>query len=180
MNILCPRERPVFQSKLGVSSSNQCNLHHSPQNGHLENKNKKREQSFSDTVYLLMQDVLPRSAFVRPLQTTAFDSVQRDSEGHLSRRNFVRKTAVSKFNSLTTRVDTAWIFGVSLEGRTEDSGYNIRTKFWPFPARRLFHCLKYSVMRWVSLRDQVASLTEFYSHPVRVKNQETSFVGPRT
>jgi hypothetical protein len=44
--ILCPRERRVFQSKLGVSSSNQCSLHHSPHTGHLE---KKRVQSFSDT-----------------------------------------------------------------------------------------------------------------------------------
>ena len=51
LNILCPRERRVFQSKLGVSSSNQCNLHHSPHTGHLEKKNKKRVQSFSDTVY---------------------------------------------------------------------------------------------------------------------------------
>ena len=40
LNILCPRERRVFQSKLGVSSSNQCNLHHSPHTGHLENKKK--------------------------------------------------------------------------------------------------------------------------------------------
>jgi len=41
LNILCPRERRVFQSKLGVSSSNQCNLHHSPHTGHLEKKIKK-------------------------------------------------------------------------------------------------------------------------------------------
>jgi len=41
LNILCPRERLVFQSKLGVSSSNQCNLHHSPHTGHLEKKIKK-------------------------------------------------------------------------------------------------------------------------------------------
>ena len=41
LNILCPRERRVFQSKLGVSSSNQCNLHHSPHTGHLEKENKK-------------------------------------------------------------------------------------------------------------------------------------------
>jgi hypothetical protein len=39
--ILCPRERRVFQSKLGVSSSNQCNLHHSPHTGHLGKENKK-------------------------------------------------------------------------------------------------------------------------------------------
>ena len=51
LNILCPRERRVFQSKLRVSSSNQCNLHHSPHTGHLEKINKKRVQSFSDTVY---------------------------------------------------------------------------------------------------------------------------------
>ena len=50
LNILCPRERRGFQSKLGVSSSNQCNLHHSPHTGHLEKKMKKRVQSFSDTV----------------------------------------------------------------------------------------------------------------------------------
>jgi hypothetical protein len=41
LKILCPRERRVFQSKLGVSSSNQLNLHHSPHTGHLE-KNRKR------------------------------------------------------------------------------------------------------------------------------------------
>jgi len=40
LNILCPQERRVFQSKLGVSSSNQCNLHHSPHTVHL-GKNKK-------------------------------------------------------------------------------------------------------------------------------------------
>jgi hypothetical protein len=48
---LCPRKRRVFQSKLGVSSSNQCNLHHSPHTGHLEKKIKQRVQSCSDTVY---------------------------------------------------------------------------------------------------------------------------------
>jgi hypothetical protein len=41
LKILCPRERRVFQSKLGVSSSNQCNLHHSPHTAHLEKKIKK-------------------------------------------------------------------------------------------------------------------------------------------
>ena len=41
LNILCPRERRVFQSKLGVSSSNQRNLHHSPHTGHLEKKIEK-------------------------------------------------------------------------------------------------------------------------------------------
>jgi len=50
LNILCPRERRVFQLKLGVSSSNQCNLHHSPHTGHLGGK--KKLQSFSDTVYI--------------------------------------------------------------------------------------------------------------------------------
>ena len=35
LKILCIWERRVFQSKLGVSSSNQCNLHHSPHTGHL-------------------------------------------------------------------------------------------------------------------------------------------------
>ena len=35
LKILCPWERRVFQSKLRVSSSNQCNLHHSPHTGHL-------------------------------------------------------------------------------------------------------------------------------------------------
>jgi hypothetical protein len=39
LKILYPRERRVFQSKVGVSSSNQCTLHHSPQTGHLGNKN---------------------------------------------------------------------------------------------------------------------------------------------
>ena len=38
LKMLCPRERWVFQSKLGVSSSNQCNLHHSPHTGHLKKK----------------------------------------------------------------------------------------------------------------------------------------------
>ena len=42
MNILCPWEWQVFQSKLGVSSSNQCNLHHSPHTGHLEKKKIKK------------------------------------------------------------------------------------------------------------------------------------------
>ena len=46
LNILCPRERRGFQSKLGVSSSNQCNLHHSPHTGHLEKKNKKKGTIF--------------------------------------------------------------------------------------------------------------------------------------
>ena len=41
LKILCPWERRVFQSKLEVSSSNQCNLHHSPHTGHLEKKVKK-------------------------------------------------------------------------------------------------------------------------------------------
>jgi hypothetical protein len=41
IRILCPRERRVFQSKLGASCSNQCNLHHSPHTGHLGTKNKK-------------------------------------------------------------------------------------------------------------------------------------------
>jgi hypothetical protein len=51
LKILCPRERRVFQSKVGVSSGNQCNLHHSPHTGHLGKKNKK-VQSFSDTLYM--------------------------------------------------------------------------------------------------------------------------------
>ena len=41
LKILCPRERRVFQSKLGVSSSNQCNLQHSPHTGQLGKKIKK-------------------------------------------------------------------------------------------------------------------------------------------
>jgi hypothetical protein len=41
LKILCPRERRVFQSKLGVSSINQCNLHHSPHTG----KKKKKIKS---------------------------------------------------------------------------------------------------------------------------------------
>ena len=67
LNILCTRERRVFQSKLGVSSSNQCNLHHSPHTGHLgKKKNEKRVQSFSDTVYftpLVCTNVMPRDNF---------------------------------------------------------------------------------------------------------------------
>jgi hypothetical protein len=43
-------ERRVFQSQLGVSSSNQCNLHHFPHTGYLE-KNTQMVQSFSDTLY---------------------------------------------------------------------------------------------------------------------------------
>ena len=46
LNILCPRERRGFQSKLGVSSSNQCNLHHSPHTGHLEKKIEKKGTIF--------------------------------------------------------------------------------------------------------------------------------------
>jgi hypothetical protein len=41
---LCPRERRVFQSKLGVSSSNQGNLHHSPHTGHLEEEEEEEEE----------------------------------------------------------------------------------------------------------------------------------------
>jgi len=52
LNILCPRERRVFQSKLGVSSSNQCNLHHSPHTGHLK-KNKKGYNLFRTRCILL-------------------------------------------------------------------------------------------------------------------------------
>jgi len=43
---LCPQERRVFQSKLGVSSSNQCNLHHSPHTRHLGKKNKRKGTIF--------------------------------------------------------------------------------------------------------------------------------------
>jgi hypothetical protein len=48
LKILCPRERRVFQSKVGVSSGNQCNLHHSPHTG----QKLKRVQSFSDILYV--------------------------------------------------------------------------------------------------------------------------------
>ena len=51
LNILCPRERRVFQSKLGVSNSNQCNLHHSPHIGHLEKKIKKGTIFFGHGVF---------------------------------------------------------------------------------------------------------------------------------
>ena len=74
LNILCPREQWVFQSILGVSSGNQCNLHHSPHTGHLEKKNhKKRVQSFSDTVYKMTLYIrlqpLPSSVFRKiPIQ----------------------------------------------------------------------------------------------------------------
>ena len=54
LNTLCPLERRVFQSKLGVSSSNQCNLHHCPHNGHLE-KNKKKGYNFFRTRCILVQ-----------------------------------------------------------------------------------------------------------------------------
>ena len=80
--LLCPRERRVFQSKLGVSSSNQCKLHHSPHTGHLE---KKRVQSFSDTLfYGLLKPVLchtsrnfrsrPPKLFTGPGKTNFFGS----------------------------------------------------------------------------------------------------------
>ena len=52
LNILCPRERLVFQSKLGVSSSNQCNLHHSPHTGHAKKKIKKGTIFFGHGVLL--------------------------------------------------------------------------------------------------------------------------------
>jgi hypothetical protein len=42
-------ERRVFQSKLGVSSSNQCNLHHFPHTGHLK-KYKKGSIFFGHSV----------------------------------------------------------------------------------------------------------------------------------
>ena len=57
LNILCPRETRVFQSKLGISSSNQCNLHHSPHIGHL-GKKYKSVQSFSTRC--ISQASLPR------------------------------------------------------------------------------------------------------------------------
>ena len=41
-----PTGTAVFQSKLGVSSSNQCNLHHSPHTGHLEKKYIKKGTIF--------------------------------------------------------------------------------------------------------------------------------------
>ena len=53
LNILYPRERRVFQSKLGVSSSNQCNLHHSPHTGHLEKRIKKGYNLFRTRCTLL-------------------------------------------------------------------------------------------------------------------------------
>ena len=53
LNIWCPRERWVFQPKLGVSSSNQCNLHHSPHTGKLEKKNKKGYKLFRTPFMLL-------------------------------------------------------------------------------------------------------------------------------
>jgi hypothetical protein len=40
LKILWPRKQRVFQSKLEVSTSNQCNLHHSPHIGHLGKKTK--------------------------------------------------------------------------------------------------------------------------------------------
>jgi hypothetical protein len=46
IRILRPREQRVFQSKLGVSSSNQCNLHHSPHTGHLGTKKIKKGTIF--------------------------------------------------------------------------------------------------------------------------------------
>jgi hypothetical protein len=67
IRILCPRERRVFQSKLGVSSSNQCNLHHSPHTGHLGKKINKGtiffghpvQQSLYSSGYIVM---LPHKA----------------------------------------------------------------------------------------------------------------------
>ena len=40
LEYFAPTGTAVFQSKLGVSSSNQCNLHHSPHIGHIEKKIK--------------------------------------------------------------------------------------------------------------------------------------------
>jgi hypothetical protein len=51
LKMLCPRERRVFQSKLGVSSGNQCNLHHSPHTGHLGKKIKKDTIFFGHPVF---------------------------------------------------------------------------------------------------------------------------------
>jgi hypothetical protein len=60
LKILCPRERRVFQSKVGVSSSNQCNKHHSPHTG----QKLKRVQSFSDILYSHPGDLAPRVGVV--------------------------------------------------------------------------------------------------------------------
>jgi hypothetical protein len=55
LKILCQRERRVFQSKLGVASSNKYNIHHSQKSGNKKKKNKKRVESFSDTLYILLE-----------------------------------------------------------------------------------------------------------------------------
>jgi hypothetical protein len=52
LKMLFPRERRLFQSKLGVSSSNQCNLHHSPHTGNLEKKIKKGYNLFRTSCIL--------------------------------------------------------------------------------------------------------------------------------
>jgi hypothetical protein len=51
VRILCPCERRVFQSKLGVSSSNQYNVHHSPHTGRIGKKIKKGTIFFGHSVY---------------------------------------------------------------------------------------------------------------------------------
>ena len=62
LNILCPWER-VFQWKLGVSSSNQCNLHHSPHTGHLEKKINKGYNLFRTRCTVLNLSVWSVFAF---------------------------------------------------------------------------------------------------------------------
>jgi hypothetical protein len=64
IRILCPQERRVFQSKVGVSSSNQCNLHHSPHTVHLEKKMKK-DTIFSDTLYIITYQIISISIQLR-------------------------------------------------------------------------------------------------------------------
>jgi hypothetical protein len=100
LKILCPRERRVFQSKLGVSSSNQCNLHHSPHTGHLE---KKMVQSFSDTVYYES-----RIDIIGPISTTCSLTVKsRFADGQLavrSRSNHTPITVQSQFAKVTLSV----------------------------------------------------------------------------
>jgi len=70
LNILCPRERRVFQSKLGVSSSNQCNLHHSPHTGHPEKiQNKKgynlfRTRCICDCIFCMLLFIFVKYVFL--------------------------------------------------------------------------------------------------------------------
>ena len=92
LNILCPRERWVFQSKLGVSSSNRCNLHHSPHTGHLEKKIEKGTIFFGHGVHHCPQSfyqiLLCAFSFISP-QHNAVRSIVMSSHPCISWECFI-------------------------------------------------------------------------------------------